>query len=101
MEANPSKFHGIVIPHGLTTVPTSFIVSSMEIPIETNVKVLGIFIDNDLNFARQSKEICSKATRQLYAIARISKYLDEKCKLSLYNAFIMSSFIYCNTIWHF
>ena len=101
MEANPSKFHGIVIPHGLTTVPTSFIVSSMEIPIETNVKVLGIFIDNDLNFARQSKEICSKATRQLHAFTRISKYLDEKCKLSLYNAFIMSSFNYCNTIWHF
>ena len=42
MEANPSKFQGIVIPHGLTTVPTSFIVSSMEIPIETNVKVLLI-----------------------------------------------------------
>ena len=101
MEANPSKFQGIVIPHGLTTVPTSFIVASMEIPIETNVKVLGIFIDNDLNFARQIKEICSKATRQLHAIARISKYLDEKCKLSLYNAFIMSSFNYCNTIWHF
>ena len=47
----------------------------------TNVKVLGIFIDNDLNFARQIKEICSKATRQLHAIARKSKYLDEKYKL--------------------
>ena len=77
MEANPSKFQGRVIPHGLTTVLTSFIVSSMEFPIETNVKVLGIFIDNDLNFARQIKEICSKATRQLHTIARISKYLDE------------------------
>ena len=29
MEANSSKFQGIVIPYGLTTVPTSFIVSSM------------------------------------------------------------------------
>ena len=25
MKANPSKFQGIIIPHGLTTVPTSFI----------------------------------------------------------------------------
>ena len=56
---------------------------------------------NDLNFAGQIKEICSKATRQFHAIIRISKYLDEKCKLSLYTAFIMSSFNYCNTIWHF
>ena len=101
MEANPLKFQGIVFPHGLTTVPASFIVSSMEMPIETNVKVLGTFIDNNLNFAIWIKEICSKATRQSHVIARISKYLDKKCNLSLYNAFKMSSFNYCNTIWHF
>ena len=79
MEANPSKFHGIVIPHGLTNVPTSFIVSSMEVPIETNAKVLGIFIDNDLNFARQSKEICS--THSIF----ISISHHHTCRLIAYN----------------
>ena len=59
MEANPSKFQGMIIPHGSTPLPTSFRVSNIEIPIETNVKVLGIFIDIDLNFTSQIKDICS------------------------------------------
>ena len=101
MEANPSKFQGMIFPHESTPLPTSFRVSNIEIPIKTNVKVLGIFIDIDLNFSSQIKDICTKATRQLRAISRISKYLNEKCKMSLYNAFIMSNFNYCNTIWHF
>ena len=75
MEANLPKFQGMIIPHGSTPLPTSFRVSNIE--------------------------ICTKATRQLHAISRISKYLNEKCKMSLYNAFIMSNFNYCNTIWHF
>ena len=63
--------------------------------------MLGIFIDTNLKFAMQITEICIKATRQLRAISRIAKYLNEKCKISLYNAFIMSNFNYCNTVWHF
>ena len=59
------------------------------------------FIDTDVNFTSHSYEICMKSTRQLHAISRISKYLNEKCKMGLYNAFIISNFNYCNTLWHF
>ena len=52
MEANASIPQGMIIPHGSAPLPTTFRVSNNQIPIETNVKVLGIFIDIDLNFSR-------------------------------------------------
>ena len=42
-----------------------------------------------------------KAAKHLNAISRISKFIDENCRISLYNAFIMSHFNYCNIVWHF
>ena len=101
MEANPSKFQGILIRHGSTWAPSSFTVNNIDIPIENNVKILGVFLDKDLKFDKHIRELCIKATRQLRAISRISKYLDEACKLNLFHAFIMSNLNYCSTVWHF
>ena len=44
---------------------------------------------------------CTKAARQLNALARISKYLDCKSKTIIYNSFILSNFNYCQLAWHF
>ena len=78
MEATPSKFQCIIIPHGLTAVPASFKVTNMEIPIDANVKIQGIFkfTDNDLNFAGHFEEICIKDTRQLHVIWPFPEYKD-------------------------
>ena len=63
VEAGPTTFQGTIIPHGSSIPPTCFNVSNIEIPIESNVKMLGIFIDTNLKFAMQITEICIKATR--------------------------------------
>ena len=44
---------------------------------------------------------CTKAARQLNALARISKYFDFKSKTIIYNSFILSNFNYCPLAWHF
>ena len=63
-------------------------------------KVLGIHIDNKLKFDKDISELCKRASRHLNAISRVSKFLDEKCRISLYHSFILSHFHYCNIVWH-
>ena len=44
---------------------------------------------------------CSKASRQLNALSRISKHINLKSKSIIYNSFIASNFNYCPLVWHF
>jgi hypothetical protein len=64
------------------------------------VKLLGVYIDVNLNFDLHVNEICKKAGRKLNVL-RLSRNLDEQSKLILFHSFIMSNFEYCSIVWHF
>ena len=67
---------------------------------ETNKgKLLGITFDSNINMNDHIKLICKKASSKLYALARISKYLDEHKRKMLMKSFIISKFNYCPIIW--
>ena len=68
---------------------------------ESCVKVLAILIDDRLDFSQHISLMCSKAARQLNALARISKYLDQSSLKTIHNSFISSNFSYCPLVWHF
>ena len=53
--------------------------------------LLGIEIDNKLNFGKDVPAICKKANNQLNAISRISAVLWQKEKEILINSFAYSS----------
>ena len=65
------------------------------------VRLLGIFIDNTLTFHKHISTICTRASRQVNAMTRVSKFLSKDSKLKLFNTFILSNFLYCSTVWHF
>ena len=62
-------------------------------------KLLGITFDNNINMNDHIKLVCKKASSKLYALARISKYLDEHKRKLLMKSFIISQFNYCPLIW--
>ena len=45
--------------------------NGVELIMESSVKLLGIEIDNKLNFEKQISSICKKASNQLNAICRL------------------------------
>ena len=57
--------------------------------------VLGIQIDNKLNFENHIKPLCNKASQKLGALQRISNMLDTQKKNLLFNSIIKSQFSYC------
>ena len=101
MQANPSKFQ-LMIMSPIPTEPVSITLKGNTVIMsESCVKVLGILIDNRLDFSQHISLMCSKAARQLNALARISKYLDQSSLKTIHNSFISSNFSYCPLVWHF
>ena len=66
----------------------------------TQVKALGVMLDSKLNFNHHVSAKCTKAARQLNALARISRCLSTSSRMIIYNSFINSNFNYCPIVWH-
>ena len=65
------------------------------------VKILGIKIDNNLNFNNHTKSICRKAGQKLGALLKISSNLSIKQKKLFSKSMIKCQFNYCSLVWMF
>ena len=75
----------------ITNLPIN--VGDVEIETAMYVKLLGMYIDCHLNLSY----LCSK---QMNAIARLSRVLDTNAKMCIVNAFILSNFQICAVVYH-
>ena len=98
MKANPSKFQVICLSRD--NISLDITLGDEHVKSENIVKLLGINIDNKLNFHHHTSLVCKKAARQLNALQRLSKYLDFKSKLRIYESFIASNFVYCSIVYN-
>ena len=101
MQANPSKFQFMIISPDDDCAQRLVLNGNTVLVSEKHVQVLGVIIDSKLNFSLHVSSICTKAARQLNALARISNYLDESARKIIYNSFVASNFNYCPLVWHF
>jgi hypothetical protein len=98
MKANPDKYQAIVFGNK-TDAPVNFIVKGNVLNCVENVLLLGINIDSKLSFDEHIKSICTKASRQINVIIRMSNLLDINVKETMYKTFIKSTFNYCPVVW--
>ena len=69
---------------------------------EELVKILGVQIDQNLNFNEHITSLLKKGNQKLHALMRISKYITDKEKLRLImRTFIESQFNFCPLVWMF
>ena len=103
MKANPDKFQVMFLcpPRSVDPFRDVFIVSDISIKRKPFAKLLGITIDDKLNFDKHVNTLCIKAARQLNALIRIQKLISIEQRKLIYNSFILSNFNYCPLIWHF
>ena len=86
--ANSDKFQAIFFGNGCKQVRSSNV-----------VKLLGVLIDNELNFNEHITKMCSKASNKVKAFSRVRNELDHEQAKLLLNSFFFSSFSYCPLIW--
>ena len=91
MKANPSKFQFMVISSERIEQKFLDIGNGIALQSEPSAKVLGVTIDERLQFSEHVSACCSKAARQLNALSRISRHINLKSKSIIYNSFIASN----------
>ena len=62
---------------------------------------MGIHTNNRLDFHNHVSQLCKKASKKIYALARSFKYVETSKRRVLVNSFITSQFSYCPLIWMF
>ena len=96
LKANPDKFHLVLSEKDKTL---SIEVSGFDIKNQLSAKLLGIRIDNKLNFNEHVNNLCSKASQKLHALARVRNYMNITQSKILMKTFILSHFGYCPLVW--
>jgi len=99
MEANPSKFQSIVLSRNQST-SLQFNIDGVTLKPSPCVKLLGVYLDNELKFDEHISNLCKKAAKQLNAMCRMSQVLTRDSMTNVFNSFIMSNFNYCSLVWH-
>ena len=102
MIVNPDKFQCIICTKDKAdNTGLECKIGNKTIKTEASVKLLGIKIDNKLNFEDHVRAVCRKASAQLNALFRIKHILSPESKQVLINSFVMANFNYCPVVWHF
>ena len=98
--ANPDKFQSIILSRDR--------VDQFDISLDGHVisrgnslKMLGVTLDDNLNFNEHVRNICQTASCQINALKRISNFLNEQCRMNVYKSFISANFNYCPIVWLF
>ena len=102
LQANPSKFQSMLLKNKTVNAEDfNIIVDNDILNLTDDMTVLGINIDNKLNFNSHVSSMCNKAGRQLNVLQRLKGSLDYASRLSIYKSCIMSNFNYCPVVWMF
>ena len=67
----------------------------------SSVRLLGIQLDNKLNFSLHVSNICKSDANKLNALIRLNNFLCFEGKRVLINSYFMSNFNYCPLVWMF
>ena len=102
MIINPDKFQAIILDKKkskLTNIPLT--IDNQTIKSVPSEELLGVHLDDKLNFNLHISNICRSAANQLNALIRLKSYLSFNAKRVLINCYIISNFIYCPLVWIF
>ena len=97
MIINPDKFQAIILDKkksNLTNILLTIV--NQTIKLVPSIELLGVHLDDKLNFNLHISNICRSAANQLNALIRLKSYLSFNAKRVLINSYIILNFnFYC------
>ena len=96
---NSNKCHFMTL--GTPNTLPNFKCKNITIKNSASEKLLGVIIDNKLDFTEHLNTVCKKANLKLHALNRISRFLSPEQHVLIINAYIKSLFNYCPLVWMF
>ena len=102
MIVNPGKFQSIIFDKKKQNHTAEYIsIDQKNIKTSSSVKLLGVHIDDELNFNLHITKVCRSAANQLHALIRLQMFLNFEEKKTLINSYFYSNFNYCPLVWIF
>ena len=98
MKRNHSKYRAITF--GRVERNPVLTCEGIVIPIQDEMELLGVTIDNKLKFEGQISKICRKVSQKVAVLNRLKKILPFELRIYIYGAFIARHFNYCSESWH-
>ena len=98
MKRNHSKYEAITF--GRVERNTVLTCEGTVIPIQDEMELLRVTIDNKLKFEGQIRKIFRKVSQQVAVLNRLKKILPFELRIDVYRAFIALHFNYCSESWH-
>ena len=96
MIINPSKIQLIIIDKKKQDdTKETFKIGDKVNEASPSVKLLGVQIDNKLNFNLYITNICRSTANQLNALIRLKQFLGFEAEKVLVNSYLYSNFNYC------
>jgi hypothetical protein len=97
LDINWSKTYFMFVTNKRIKPPAEIEISGHKIKVVTEFKLLGVTIDNKLNFNKYISSIKIIVFKKMYSIKRLF-HLCTAVRLQFYKTFIMPYFDYCSTI---
>ena len=102
--ANPDKFQSLNInPWKLDNDKSdkTLRINDLDITNAVLIKLLGVQIDENLNFTEHIFILCIKASKKVGVLSRLRNLIPCKAKILLYKSFLQPYLTYCNLTWQF
>ena len=97
MKANPGKYQ-FLLPGSDSSKIT---IGNKTISISNCEKLLGIKIDNNLNFKEHIESLSKKAIQNINALSRLAPSINFVQRRLIMNSFVICHFSYCPVVWMF
>ena len=101
MKPNQGKCHLLVadINHKDYSSNSFIFLENVFLENEKSVRLLGIQIDQNLNFEEHITTLLKESNKKLHALMRIKKYMTQDKLRLILKTFIESQFNYCPLVW--
>ena len=104
LSANPDKFQSLTInPRNIDADKKGNVltIANNEIMKTEQIKLLGVNIDENLNFTQHISEMSTKASQKVGVLMRLCHLITCQAKLLLYKTAIMPHLTHCHLVWNF
>ena len=96
LEINTSKSQAMII--GKFKYNCKFTIGTDTTEVSGKLKILGVNLDNDLNFKSHIHAVVKKAYAKIGAIPKITHFIKPDIAVRLYKAYVLPHLEYCSPI---
>ena len=101
LKVNCDKYQAMVLGNPKGERNTDLDISGEKVEQSQHIKILGVTLDENLNFKDHLRSVCKKVASKIGVIRRLKNLIPVNAKLLLYKSAIMPHLTYCHLVWHF